>query len=160
MTIFFIFPFFFWTEYLVQSFPRVGINCDRMVEFALCCPLVSHASITVITLSSLLVPSVTLYLCLPKPFCLPLSPHSPPGSWPDPCLQAKGIRQGEGTEKQCFLCSAALPGRSRQVSNGFSEEGSQTQRSLGRQRWVAGEAGGGLKGRSSSHRFPCLKKRH
>jgi len=131
--IFFLFSFFFFlTECLFQSFPTVGINCGCMVEFALCCPLVSHASITVRTLLSLLVPSVTLYLRLPNPFCLPLSPHSLSGSWPDPRPQAKGIRQGEGTENQCFLCSPALSGRSCRLSNSFSEEGPQTQSSLAR----------------------------
>lgn len=106
-----IFLFSFVTEYLVQSFARVGINCGCMVALQSLVP-----AIMVIALPSLLVLSVTLDLCLPNPFCFPLSPHSLSGSWPHPCLQAQGIRQGEGAEKQCFSCSSSLSGGSCQVS--------------------------------------------
>lgn len=74
-------------------------------------------------------------ISLSSKLCFSLSPHSLSGSWPDPRPLAKGIRQGERTEKQCSLCSPTLSGRSSQVSSSFSEEGSQSQNNLSRQCW-------------------------
>lgn len=53
---------FYRPEYLAQSLPRVETNCGCMAEFSLHHPTVACASIMVITLPSLLVPSVTLYM--------------------------------------------------------------------------------------------------
>lgn len=111
----FFFPFFSdWVFSLV-----ISKSWDKLQLYGWFCPLVSHASIMVITLPSLLVPSVTPYISLPNPFCLPLSPHSLPGSCPGPQLQPRGsdrVREQKHSVFSAVLHSQVGAARSATVS--------------------------------------------
>lgn len=114
-----------------------------MVEVALCCPLVLHASITVITLPSFQILPAFPYHHFHSLEAGQIHVHRP--------KVAGRVREQENS---AFFAAPFFAGGICQVSNSFPEEGSEC--SLVKQRRVAGGAGEGLKNRGN---FPHPKEK-